>query len=80
MLIEIVHILCFKIEFPGVAFERDVVRMDERPPRFQRLQNDTAGQRDICAEVGNDVQSQYIVIEPLLCGCQQSALHCRKPE
>ena len=63
MLIESVHILCFKIEFPGVASERHIVRMDERLPCFQRLQNDTAGQRDICAEVGNDVQSQYIVIE-----------------
>ena len=32
MLIENVHILRFKIEFPGIAFEYNIVRMDERLP------------------------------------------------
>ena len=63
MLIESAHILRFKIEFPGVTFERHIACMDERLPCFQSLQNKAAGQRDICAEVSCNLHPQYIVIE-----------------
>ena len=58
------NVLFFKIEFPGMIWQYDLVALNKRLPGVERLQEDAALQGHVCAEVLNGLQAQHIAIEP----------------
>ena len=58
------NVLFFKIEFPSMIWQYDLVALNKRLPGVERLQEDAALQGHVCAEVLDDLQAQHIAIEP----------------